>query len=41
MYQPKPRHIQFGVFFQGVNFSTIWHWPESGSQVDFELSFAA
>jgi len=36
MYQPKQRHIQFGVFFQGVNFSTIWHWPESGSQVDFE-----
>jgi FMN-dependent oxidoreductase (nitrilotriacetate monooxygenase family) len=33
--QPQ-RHIQFGVFFQGVNFSTIWHWPESGSQTDFE-----
>jgi len=30
------RQIQFGVFFQGVNFSTIWHWPESGSQTDFE-----
>ncbi|MCD7101435.1 NtaA/DmoA family FMN-dependent monooxygenase [Pseudoclavibacter sp. 13-3] len=28
--------IQFGVFFQGVNFSTIWHWPESGDQVAFE-----
>ena len=28
--------IQFAVFFQGVNFSTIWHWPESGSQTDFE-----
>lgn len=31
-----PRQIQFGVFFQGVNFSTVWHWPESGSQTDFE-----
>ena len=30
------REIQFGVFFQGVNFSTIWHWPESGDQVAFE-----
>lgn len=32
----SPRQIQFGVFFQGVNFSTVWHWPESGSQTDFE-----
>lgn len=31
-----PSQIQFGVFFQGVNFSTVWHWPESGSQTDFE-----
>lgn len=32
-----PRNqIQFGVFFQGVNFSTIWTAPESGSQTDFE-----
>nr|WP_244960800.1 LLM class flavin-dependent oxidoreductase [Pseudoclavibacter chungangensis] len=28
--------IHFGVFFQGVNFSTIWHWPESGDQIAFE-----
>lgn len=28
--------IQFGVFFQGVNFGTIWSAPESGSQTDFE-----
>jgi FMN-dependent oxidoreductase (nitrilotriacetate monooxygenase family) len=32
----QPRQIQFGVFFQGVNFSTIWTEPESGSQTDFE-----
>jgi len=32
-----PRNqLQFGVFFQGVNFSTIWTVPESGSQTDFE-----
>ncbi len=30
------KQIQFGVFFQGVNFSTIWHWPESGDHVAFE-----
>ncbi len=31
------RHqIQLGIFFQGVNFSTIWNAPESGSQTDFE-----
>ncbi|WP_080791906.1 LLM class flavin-dependent oxidoreductase [Corynebacterium pacaense] len=28
--------IQFGIFFHGVNFTTIWHWPESGDQIDFE-----
>ncbi|GAA4672266.1 NtaA/DmoA family FMN-dependent monooxygenase [Frondihabitans cladoniiphilus] len=28
--------IQFGVFFQGVNFSTVWSAPESGSQTEFE-----
>lgn len=32
----QPGQIQFGVFFQGVNFSTIWHWPESGDHVAFE-----
>ncbi|HEU0163906.1 MAG TPA: NtaA/DmoA family FMN-dependent monooxygenase [Thermomicrobiales bacterium] len=36
MSEQTRRHIQFGVFFQGVNFSTVWHWPESGSQTDFE-----
>ncbi|ALJ19150.1 NtaA/DmoA family FMN-dependent monooxygenase [Microbacterium sp. No. 7] len=30
------RRIQFGVFFQGVNFGTIWSHDESGSQYDFE-----
>jgi FMN-dependent oxidoreductase (nitrilotriacetate monooxygenase family) len=31
------RHqLSFGVFFQGVNFSTIWSDPASGSQTDFE-----
>ncbi|WP_375387167.1 LLM class flavin-dependent oxidoreductase [uncultured Amnibacterium sp.] len=46
--QPAPRQdrspsrttgdgtIQFGVFFQGVNFSTVWSDPASGSQTDFE-----
>lgn len=28
--------IQFGIFFHGVNFTTIWHWPESGDQINFE-----
>ncbi|MFJ4219596.1 NtaA/DmoA family FMN-dependent monooxygenase [Curtobacterium luteum] len=28
--------IQFGVFFQGVNSTTIWTEPESGSQTAFE-----
>lgn len=31
-----PRRIQFGVFFQGVNFGTIWSSDRSGSQYDFE-----
>ncbi|WP_028046794.1 LLM class flavin-dependent oxidoreductase [Cellulomonas sp. URHE0023] len=29
-------HVHFGVFFQGVNHSTIWSDPASGSQTDFE-----
>ena len=28
--------VHFGVFFQGVNHSTIWSDPASGSQIDFE-----
>ncbi|MFD0364831.1 NtaA/DmoA family FMN-dependent monooxygenase [Nocardia sp. GCM10030253] len=28
--------VHFGVFFQGVNHSTIWSDPTSGSQIDFE-----
>ena len=28
--------IQLGVFFQGVNFSTVWSHPDSGSQTEFE-----
>ncbi len=28
--------IQFGVFFQGVNHTTVWRDPDSGSQTDFE-----
>lgn len=28
--------IQFGVFYQGVNFSTVWSDPAAGSQTDFE-----
>ena len=28
--------IEFGVFVHGVNFNTIWHWPESGDQTAFE-----
>ncbi|WP_159798267.1 LLM class flavin-dependent oxidoreductase [Puerhibacterium puerhi] len=27
--------VHFGVFFQGVNHTTIWSAPESGSQTDF------
>ena len=34
--EPTRNQIQFGVFFQGVNFSTIWTEAESGSQTDFE-----
>ncbi|SNS67423.1 NtaA/DmoA family FMN-dependent monooxygenase [Rhodococcoides kyotonense] len=29
-------HVHFGVFFQGVNHTTIWSDPQSGSQIDFE-----
>lgn len=29
-------HVHLGVFFQGVNHSTIWSDPASGSQIDFE-----
>jgi FMN-dependent oxidoreductase (nitrilotriacetate monooxygenase family) len=28
--------VHFGVFFQGVNHTTIWSDPASGSQLDFE-----
>ncbi|SDB93384.1 FMN-dependent oxidoreductase, nitrilotriacetate monooxygenase family [Sanguibacter gelidistatuariae] len=28
-------HVHLGVFFQGVNHSTIWSDPASGSQIDF------
>lgn len=28
--------LRLGVFFQGVNSSTIWKTPEAGSQTDFE-----
>ncbi|MFE5338845.1 LLM class flavin-dependent oxidoreductase [Isoptericola sp. NPDC056578] len=32
----RPRaQVHFGVFFQGVNHTTIWSDPESGSQTDF------
>jgi FMN-dependent oxidoreductase (nitrilotriacetate monooxygenase family) len=31
-----PTVLRFGVFFQGVNFSTVWSDPASGSQTDFE-----
>jgi len=30
------RRIQFGVFFQGVNFGTIWSSDRSGSQHEFD-----
>ncbi|WP_019930899.1 NtaA/DmoA family FMN-dependent monooxygenase [Nocardia sp. BMG111209] len=29
-------HVHFGVFFQGVNHTTIWSDLTSGSQIDFE-----
>jgi len=28
--------VHFGIFFQGVNHTTIWSDPSSGSQIDFE-----
>ncbi|MBB5163925.1 NtaA/DmoA family FMN-dependent monooxygenase [Mycobacterium sp. AZCC_0083] len=28
--------VHFGVFFQGVNHTTVWSDPASGSQIDFE-----
>ncbi|MBF6130640.1 NtaA/DmoA family FMN-dependent monooxygenase [Nocardia brasiliensis] len=34
---PRPdARVHFGVFFQGVNHTTIWSDPASGSQIDFE-----
>ncbi len=34
---PRPdAHVHLGVFFQGVNHTTIWSDPVSGSQTDFE-----
>ncbi|MGW4841666.1 NtaA/DmoA family FMN-dependent monooxygenase [Nocardia brasiliensis] len=34
---PRPEaQVHFGVFFQGVNHTTIWSDPASGSQIDFE-----
>ncbi|GIG20079.1 flavin-dependent oxidoreductase F420-dependent methylene-tetrahydromethanopterin reductase [Cellulomonas chitinilytica] len=34
---PRPHaHVHLGVFFQGVNHTTIWSDPASGSQTDFE-----
>jgi len=34
---PRPKaQVHFGVFFQGVNHTTIWSDPASGSQIDFE-----
>ncbi|GAA3200391.1 hypothetical protein GCM10020255_104710 [Rhodococcus baikonurensis] len=34
---PRPdAHVHFGVFFQGVNHTTIWSDSASGSQIDFE-----
>ncbi|GAJ85155.1 putative FMNH2-dependent monooxygenase, partial [Nocardia brasiliensis NBRC 14402] len=34
---PRPdAQVHFGVFFQGVNHTTIWSDPASGSQIDFE-----
>jgi FMN-dependent oxidoreductase (nitrilotriacetate monooxygenase family) len=36
---PRPRaQLHFGVFFQGVNHTTIWSSPDSGSQIS-PLSF--
>ncbi|WP_072803883.1 NtaA/DmoA family FMN-dependent monooxygenase [Rhodococcoides yunnanense] len=37
MSVPRPNaHVHFGVFFQGVNHTTVWSDPASGSQIDFE-----
>ncbi|WP_405182994.1 NtaA/DmoA family FMN-dependent monooxygenase [Nocardia sp. NBC_01377] len=34
---PRPdAQVHFGIFFQGVNHTTIWSDPSSGSQIDFE-----
>jgi FMN-dependent oxidoreductase (nitrilotriacetate monooxygenase family) len=34
---PRPNaNVHFGVFFQGVNHTTIWSDPASASQIDFE-----
>jgi len=34
---PRPHaHVHLGVFFQGVNHTTVWSDPASGSQTDFE-----
>ena len=34
---PRPdAQVHLGVFFQGVNHTTIWSDPASGSQIDFE-----
>lgn len=30
------KQLRLGVFFQGVNSSTVWKTPEAGSQTDFE-----
>jgi FMN-dependent oxidoreductase (nitrilotriacetate monooxygenase family) len=34
-FRPEAQ-VHFGVFFQGVNHTTIWSDPASGSQIDFE-----
>ncbi|MDH6286531.1 alkanesulfonate monooxygenase SsuD/methylene tetrahydromethanopterin reductase-like flavin-dependent oxidoreductase (luciferase family) [Rhodococcus opacus] len=35
-YARPGAQVHFGVFFQGVNHTTIWSDPSSGSQIDFE-----
>ncbi|MDF3307670.1 NtaA/DmoA family FMN-dependent monooxygenase [Rhodococcus koreensis] len=35
-YARPDAQVHFGVFFQGVNHTTIWSDPTSGSQIDFE-----
>ncbi|MFI5069112.1 MAG: hypothetical protein ACHP9Z_34735 [Streptosporangiales bacterium] len=38
---PRPRaQLHFGVFFQGINHTTIWSSPDSGSQIS-PLTFRA